>query len=811
MLKNYFRIAVRNLIKNKIFSFINIFGLAVGLSCCMLIAAFLFDELSFDKYPEHANQIYRIGLQIKQNGGVADYPQVDVAVGAGIKNTFPEVLASTRINNQGDAFVHYSDKQFKEQHIAFCDSNFLQLFSIPLIAGDDKTALIAPNSIVITKSFAKKYFGGEEALGKALTIGRTAFKVTGIIDKVPDNSHFHYDAFISMTSNNYAVNGHTWSNLGFYTYFLLNKDADAKKLEAKFPELITKYVAPEAGRDMGISLAEAQKTVNSWHFYLMPVTDIHLHSNTKYELDANGDIQYVYIFGALAVFILLLACVNFTNLSTASSAKRSREVGIRKVLGSVKDQLIFQFLTESVLLTCCAMLFALLFVYLLLPSFNHLSGKHISILFFLNYKALIAAVGLIFFVGILAGIYPAFFLSSFETISVLKGASSNTPAKRSGLRSGLVVFQFMISTALIIATIVVYQQLHFMQNKKLGYDKEQVLVLQDTYGLDSNQYAFKQKLLRDSRVVNATVSRDVPVGRGDGDMGGSQVYAKENKANENESEIHANFFRVDYDYISTLGMKIIAGRNFSKDFHSDSSATVVINEAAVRDLGWKDNNSALNKIIISSGQHEYNVIGVVQDFNYASAKQKIAPVMMMLGRNSGGIMVKVKTADIESFLADVKKDWNGYNARTPFAYYFLDDKFATLYAAEEKTGQIFTMFAVIAVLIASLGLFGLVAFTTEQRTKEIGIRKVLGASINQVLVLLSKEFLLLVCVAFIISIPVTWWAMYNWLNNFAYRINMSWWIFLAAGLLAVLIALMAISFLAIKAAVANPVKSLRTE
>jgi putative ABC transport system permease protein len=810
MLKNYFRIAVRNLIKNKIFSFINVFGLAVGLTCCMLIAAFLFDELSFDKYSAHANQIYRVGFKITQNGGVADYPNVDVAVGAGIKNTYPEVLASTRINSWKDIFIHYQEKQFKEEHIAFCDSNFLQLFSIPLIEGDDKTALVAPNSIVISKAFAKKYFGEETALGKALIIGRGAFKVTGVIDKVPDNSHFHYDAFVSMTSNNYAVQGHTWSNLGFYTYLLLNKDTDPKKLEAKFPELITKYVAPEDAHDMGISLVEAQKSVNNWHFYLMPVTDIHLHSNTKYELGANSDIQYVYIFGALAVFILLLACVNFTNLSTASSAKRSREVGIRKVLGSVKDQLIFQFLTESVLLTCCAMLFALLFVYLLLPSFDHLSGKHISILFFLNYKALIAAVALIFFVGILAGIYPAFFLSSFETISVLKGASSNTPAKRSGLRSGLVVFQFMISTALIIATIVVYQQLHFMQNKKLGYDKEQVLVLQDTYGLDSNQYAFKQKLLRDSRVVNATISRDVPVGRGEGNMDGSEVYAKENKANENASEIHANYFHVDLDYILTLGMKIIAGRNFSKDFHGDSSA-VVINEAAVRDLGWKDNNAALNKTIISSGQHEYNVIGVVQDFNYASAKQKIAPVMMMLGRNFGGIMVKVKTADIESFLADVKKEWNAYNSRTPFAYYFLDDKFASMYAAEEKTGQIFTMFAVIAVLIASLGLFGLVAFTTEQRTKEIGIRKVLGASINQVLVLLSKEFLLLVCVAFIISIPITWWAMHNWLNNFAYRIDISWWIFLIAGSLAVLIALMAISFLAIKAAVANPVKSLRTE
>jgi putative ABC transport system permease protein len=808
MLKNYFRIAVRNLFKNKVFSFINIFGLAVGLTCCMLIAAFLFEELSYDKSGEHANQIYRIGLQITQNGGQADYPNVDVAVGDGIKNTFPEVLASARINRRGDVFVHYEDKQFKEQHIALCDSNFLQMFSIPLVEGDDKTALVAPHSIVITKALAKKYFGDGPALGKMLTVDGAAFKVSGLIDKVPDNTHFHYDGFISMTSSSYAITGHTWSNIGFYTYLLLNKGEDAKKLEAKLPPLITKYVAPEAQHDMGISLAEAQKSVNSWHFYLMPVTDIHLHSNTKYELEANGDIQYVYIFSALAIFILLLACVNFTNLSTASSAKRSREVGIRKVLGSVKNQLIFQFLVESVLLTCCAMIFALLFAWLLLPYFNQVSGKHISILFFLNYKAIIGAVLLIIFVGLLAGIYPAFFLSSFNTISVLKGASSNTPAKRSGLRSGLVVFQFMVSTALIIATFVVYQQLHFMQNKKLGFNKEQVLVIQDTYGLDSNQNAFKQKLLSDSRVVNATISRDAPVGNLN--MDGTQVYAKENKANENESEIHTNIFHVDYDYISTLGMKIISGRYFSKDFGGDSSA-VVINEAAVRDLGWKNNETALNKIIVRSGQQEYHVVGVVQDFNYASAKQKIAPVLMMLGRNNGSIMVKIKTTEAAGFIADVKKEWNAFNARTPFAYYFLDDRFASLYAAEEKTGKIFTMFAVIAVLIASLGLFGLVAFTTEQRTKEIGIRKVLGASVNQVLVLLSKEFLFLICIAFIISIPITWWAMHSWLSNFAYRINMSWWIFLLSGIIAVAIALITVSFQAIKAALANPVKSLRTE
>jgi putative ABC transport system permease protein len=810
MFRNYIRIAIRNLVKHKTFSAINVFGLAIGLAGCILIAAFVSNELSYDTYAKHAAQIYRIELQLTQNGGEMDITNVDVAVGAGIKNTFPEVLASSRIFGQKEMFVKNGDKLFKESHFTFCDSNFLQMFSIPLVEGDNKKALVSPGSIVITRDLEHKYFNDKPALGKSLLIGREPYKITGIIEKIPNNSHFHFDAFISMATINYAMRGNTWSNLGFYTYLLLDKKADPKKLEAKFPELIQKYVAPEAVHDMGISLAEAQKVVNTWRFFLMPLTDIHLHSNTKYELEPNGDIQYVYIFGSLAIFTILLACINFTNLSTAASAKRSREVGIRKVLGTVKAQLITQFLIESVLLSCCALLIAFLLVYLVLPSFNHLSGKQIGISFFLHFKIVVAIIVLMILVGITAGIYPAFFLSSFQTIRVLKGAVLQAPAKGGGLRRGLVVFQFLISTSLIISTLVVYRQLRFMQNKKLGYAKEQVLVIPDTFGLDSNQYAFKQKLLSDSRVVNATISRDVPVGRSDENIDGSEVYASENRAHETESEIHANFFHVDYDYLSTLGMKIVKGRFFSKDYGSDSSG-VVINEAAVRDLGWKDNQTAIDKTIISSGQHSYHVIGVVQDFNYASVKQRIVPVMMMLYHNNGTLMVKIRTTDVSGFLSDVKKEWNAYNARTPFSYYFLDDKFASVYAAEEKTGQIFTSFAVVAVLIASLGLLGLVAFTTEQRNKEIGIRKVLGASVNQVLILLSKEFLFLVSIAFFISIPLTWWMMHNWLNNFAYRIQISWWIFATGGIIAVMITLITISFQSIRAAVANPVDSLRSE
>jgi putative ABC transport system permease protein len=412
MIKSYLKIAFRSLAKNKTFSFINIFGLAIGITSCMLIAVFVFTELNYDKYPKDAANIYRVGLNATGNADIVSYPLVDIAVGPGIKKTYPEVLDYTRILNKGESFVRYGDKQFKEAGLSFADANFLRLFSIPIIEGDAKQALEQPNSIVVSRAFAKKYFGAEPALGKLLTIGSDIYKVSGVIEKVPDNSHFHFDAFMSMATIHPEAQQQTWSNIGYYTYLLLDKTADPKKLETKFPDLVAKYVVPEIQHDMGVSLAEAQKSVNTFRFFLQPLTSIHLYSNTKYELEANGDIHYVYIFSALALFILLLACVNFTNLSTASSSKRAREVGIRKVMGSIKGQLVSQFLTESVLLTMLALVFACLLVFFLLPYFNQLSGKHISFGFFLSYQSITILIALSLLVGAVAGIYPAFFLSS---------------------------------------------------------------------------------------------------------------------------------------------------------------------------------------------------------------------------------------------------------------------------------------------------------------------------------------------------------------------------------------------------------------
>ena len=804
MLKNYFKVALRNIRKNKVFSFINIFGLAIGLCSFMFIAVFVYSELNYDTFPKESENIYRVQLNATGNGEVAVYPQVDVAVGIGMKDAFPEIKASTRLVPFTE-YLKYEDKQFKEEHIAFADSNFLQLFSIKLLEGNQATALEQPNSIVISKDFQKKYFGNNiSPYGKYLMVGTYGklCKITGVYDKVPDNAHFHFDAFISMNGEPFA-NRKTWTNVGFYTYLLLNKNSDPKKLEAKFPQLVEKYVVPETQRDMGVSLTEARKSINDFVFTLEPLNRIHLYSHTKYELEANGDIQYVYIFSALALFILLLAGINFTNLSTVKAVKRSREVGIRKVLGSLKRQLVTQFLSESVIITIFALLCAFGFALLLLPSFNQVANKHFTYQNFINFPFIAAMLVLCFLTGILAGIYPAFFLSSFNTIKVLKGNSGQS-AKKSFLRSGLVVFQFFISISLIIATVIVYQQLHFMQNKKLGFEQDQVVYLPDADLLGDNQDAFKQQISLDSRVVSSTISWGVP---GNPQMNGTEIFPKNDSGNG--KTIHTNIYNIDHDYLKTLGIQIASGRNFSKDFPTDSGG-VLINEAMVRQLGWSGTNP-IGKSIVRSGQKEYKIVGVVKDFNYASARQEIAPLMMMLGNNSGGIILKIKTNDVQDLLAELKKQWDAFHPAGPFNYSFLNDDFAKLYEGEQRTQSIFSAFALLAIIIASLGLFGLSAFIIEQRTKEIGIRKVLGASVESVLILVSKEFLRLVSIAFLVSIPFTYWAMHTWLQDFAYRINISLWVFIVAGFLSILIAVLTISFQTIKTALMNPVKSMRSE
>ncbi|MGM9507064.1 ABC transporter permease [Larkinella sp. GY13] len=808
MLQNYFKIAWRNLVKNKVFSLINIVGLSVGLTCCILITAFVVDELSYDRYPAQADQIYRVGLHLTVNDAITDFPNVDVAVGQGIKNAFPEVEATTRLLRWNQVFIRYQEKQIKEKSIAVVDSNFLTIFSLPFLEGDSKTALKEPNSVVVTKEFATRFFGNESALGKLLTFGSNGDvrKITGVIREIPKNSHFHFSLFFSTADVKYAQN-QTWSNVGCYTYLVLKKGTDPQKLEAKFPQLVSEHVVPEIQHDMGVSRAEAQKSVNTFRFFLQPLTDIHLHSATKYELEPNGNISYVYIFSVLAVFILLLAIVNFTNLSTAGAAKRSKEIGIRKVMGSIKVQLMGQFLLESVIITFLALLLSVGLVTVLLPFFNDLAGKQIEASTVFNPKSIAGFVVFGVFVGILAGIYPAFFLAFSKITAVLKGGSVLQSAGRGGLRSGLVVFQFAISGALIIATLVSYQQLKFMQTKTQGFDKEQVLVIHDTYMLGTNETAFKDQLRQDSRVVQASLSRSIPLSTETQES--TQIFGKDPVKKANTNDIQATVFRIDDAYLPTLGIALRSGRNFSKAFSTDSSA-VIINEATVRDLGWGRSNP-IGKTIVRSGRREFTVIGVVKDFHYASARQKIAPLMMILGGNSGAIQVKVKADDASGVVESFKQKWAALSPPAPFTYTFLDDRFAALYEAEQKTGRLFSVFAGISIVIACLGLFGLATFTAEQRTKEIGVRKVMGATSSSIVVLLSKDFLKLVFISVLIAFPIAGWTMNYWLQDFAYRIEIAWCIYVLAAFLAVGIALLTVSFQSIRASLMNPVKSLKSE
>ena len=802
MLKNYLKTAWRNLIKNKTFSLINIAGLSIGMAVSFVILMYVQDELSYDKFNKNADKIARIIFQADINGGKINESVVMPPVAQTMKKDFPEVEDATRLRRYGTPKITYKDKTFKDDQFAFVDPNFLNIFTLPMIEGDAKTALVQPHTIVITRTTAKKFFGNENALGKILSFNDNTetYTVTGVIENIPSNSHFHFEIFGSMTGLQ-AATSDTWLGSNYYTYLLLKPGTDYKKMEAKFPAMIAKYMGPQIQQEMGLSLEQFRTKGNSLGFKLQPLTSIHLHSNTNNEIEPGGNASYVYIFGVIAIFMLLIACVNFINLSTAGATKRAKEVGVRKVAGSGRFQLIKQFLFESVLITLFALIIAFVLINFVLPVFSNISGKQLNF----GVKPVISFIVLSLLVGVTAGIYPAFYLSSFKPIAVLKGKL--TANKSFGLRSTLVVFQFFISVALIIGTIVVYQQMKYIENKNLGYNKEQVLTIPDSYVLGKNEQVYKQEMLKDPRIVNATLSFYKPAGPSN--YNNALAYPQGDESHL----LNAVEYHVDEQYIPTMGMQMASGRNFSKDFTTDSFA-LIINESAARALGWKD-MSAIGKIIIRQNSDRgkdvpFHVIGVVKDFNFKSLHETISPLLMNL-QPEGGLIFKIKTTDVPGLLATMKKKWDTYNTGEPFTYSFMDDLFNKTYAAEQKTGTILNIFSVLIIFVACLGLFGLVTYTAEQRTKEIGIRKVLGASVSQVTKMLSKEFLKLVLLASLIAFPVAWWAMNKWLQSFAYRINISWWVFIVAGFTALLIALVTVSFQAIKAAIANPVKSLRTE
>ncbi len=820
MIRNYLKIAWRNLVLHKAFTAINSIGLAVGLATCLLIVLFVRHELSYDRYHANVDRLFRMTIHGQVGGKEINTAEVSVPAGPALVHDYSGVEAITRLRQEGTFIVKHNHESFKEEHVVFADSNVFEIFSIPLLKGSSKTVLTEPNTVVITETIARKYFGEQDPIGQTLTIGgQKLFRVTGVCQDVPSNTHFHYDIFGSMRSTQLRT---TWLSSGCYTYVVLRPGYSIDDLRGKMPELVKKYIGSEIQELFGVSLAEFTRKGDAFGFQLQPVTSIHLHSNLESEIEHNSDIKYVYIFSIIAVFILLVACINFMNLSTAGSAGRAKEVGIRKVLGSVKQQLVWQFLSESVLLTFIALLVALGIVAAALPSFNQLAGKQFEFSALISGWMLPGIVLTCLLIGLLAGSYPAFFLSAFKPVSVLKG--SVRAGFRSGwLRNTLVTTQFVVSIGMIIGTLVVYQQLNFIQNKKVGFDKNQVLILHDTYSLGPKANAFRAELTKLSQVLDATQAGYLPAGASNT---GNDGFQPENGSSPSTIYREKTYY-IDEHYLPTLGIGLAQGRNFSKAFPSDSSA-VLINEAAAKRFGWQNRNGAtvagmsdhggspIGKRLSSVGngspesRHVYTVIGVVKDFHFASMHQRIEPLVMVYGADNYQMALRIQTADIAGLLKTLEQKWKA-QTDSPFAYSFLNERFNTVYQSEQRVGHLFGIFAGLTVIISCLGLFGLAMFTAQQRTKEIGVRKVLGASVVSVVALLSKDFLKLVVVAIVIASPIAWYAMNRWLQDFAYKIDLSWWVFALAGFLAIGIALLTVSFQSIKAALMNPVKSLRSE
>ena len=808
MIKNYIKTALRSLTKNKGFTAINVLGLALGIASCLLIVFYVYDELSYDRYNTNADRIYRFNEAIKFGGVANDYAVVPAPLASAVKADFPEVEQVTRFRDRGGNQVKKGNQNILENGMVYADASVFSVFTLPMVYGSPADALKDPHSVVITERAAEKYFNSTNVVGKTLTFNDTAlYKITGVIKNIPTQSHFNYDFLISMSTLPESRND-AWFSANFNSYVLLKKGVDHHQFEARLPGFLKQHSAPQLQSILHLTFDKFEKSGDYIRLSLIPLTDIHLRSNAVGELGMNGNIEYVYTFSAIAIFILLIACVNFMNLSTARSASRAREVGVRKVLGSPRKYLIFQFLAESILVTLAGAIIAVIAAWLLLPLFNQMSGKELVITPQIIGWLLPVMFLLIVVIGGLAGSYPAFFLSGFQPINVLKGKLASG-FKGGMLRSFLVVFQFSISVFLIIGTLVIYNQLKYIQSKDLGYNRDHVLVVNNVFTLGDKANAFKQEIKQLSGVQNATLTGALPTDN----YGNSSSFFKDPVIDQKRS-VMAQYWTVDEDYIPTLKMKLIAGRNFSKDMGTDSTA-IIINEAAAKQLAFAN---PINQLLYAPQDNlvtklkAYHIIGVIKDFNFRSLRENVTPLLLLLDQNTGALSVRISSANIPSLLDQVKNKWAAFAPKQEFNYSFMEADFDALYRSEQRIGTIFITFTTLAIIIACLGLFGLAAYAAEQRTKEIGIRKVLGASMSTIVAMLSKDFIKLVLIAIVIAVPLAWWSMNKWfLQDFAYRQDIQWWVMASAGTTAILIAFITISFQSIRAALTNPVKSLRSE
>jgi putative ABC transport system permease protein len=792
MIKNYFKIAFRNLWRHRVFSFINIMGLTVGMTACLLIFLYVRFELSYDKFHPKADRIYRMVTDLRTPSETV-YPSGPAwAVGPHLQFDLPEVEAFTRVNYD-NLLVRKGDIKFNEDGAIWADPAFFTIFNFPLLKGDARFALTQPFSIVLSETAAKKYFGKEDPMGKTLLItgeGKPAI-VTGVMKDMPENTLVKSDVVLSLVTitQQYAKGiDNEWGNYGPYTFILLKPGSNAVALQKKFPAFLDKWNG-----------AEMKKMQMFPTLLLEPLKDVYLRSTRD---GSKGNMMNVYVFSIIALFILVIACINFINLTTARASERAKEVGIRKVAGAVRGQLARQFIGESAIICLIAFLLTLGLSSLLLSSFNQLAGKIISTGIFSNIGLLFLLLGIALVIGLLAGIYPAFILSSFKPIMVLKGRFA-TGAKGSILRKSLVITQFAISTALIIGTIIVYTQMQYMRSRDLGFKKDQVLVV-DTNG-DDKRETFQKLVANLPKVKATTLSGSVPGG------GHQGAYSEVENAKGDLQIANLDLYYVDFDYIPFYDIKMAAGRPFDRAYKTDSNNAMILNEAAVKLLGYHSPQDAVGKRFKQWG-HEGQIIGVIKDFHYHSLQSPIKPLTMRMDWGRFGLLsVKLDPTNTPSTIAAIEKEFKTAIPNRPFSYYFMDEFFDRQYRSEERFGRLFLNFAALAIFISCLGLLGLASYSTMQRTREIGIRKVMGASVSNIINLLSKEFLNLVIISFFIAAPVAWYFMNKWLLDFAYRTKISWWVFAGAGILAVLIAVITISVQAFKAAVANPVKSLRTE
>lgn len=800
MFRNYFKVALRNILKHKFFAAINIVGLVIGMTCCLLIFIYVQDEVSFDKFHTKAPEIYRIGLHGRIAGQEIYTATTCLPVGPTMQREIPGIEAMVRLIQQGDVTFKVDDVVFSQEEVFFADSNFFEFFTFPLLKGDPATVLKEPNTLVITESTAKKYFGAEDPIGKMILIGndKRAYKVTGVAQDVPSNSHIQFEAMLSfITVEKDYYQG--WTGNSHQTYVVKNPNTAVADVNAKLEDVVERYVGKELEEGLGINFDEFRKNGGIYSYYIYPLTDTHLYSNLSDDIHAGSDIRYVYIFSGVGLFILLIACINFMNLSTARSAGRAKEVGLRKTLGSQRNQMIFQFLAESFIYSVTAILFAIVLSYIVLPQFNLLAGKNLTLAALAQPSFVVAAVILLIIVGFLAGSYPAFYLTSFSAVEVLKG-KIRSGMKSKGVRSTLVVVQFALSTFLIIATVVVFKQLTFMQDKNLGLDQHNIINVTNARVLAANREAFKNKVATISGVSKVSYTNNSFPG-----VNNTTVFRVKGR----DIDYLSGKYYADWDHIDVMKFTMKEGRFFSRDFASDSSAAI-INEAAVKEFALENPLESALLDFNAETPETLQIIGVVENFNFESLKTNVRPMVIRLSDISRNLLVRYE-GDPRPTLSAIESIWKELAPGEPFEYTFVDEDFGSLFRAEMQLRDLFITFSVIAIFIACLGLFALAAFTTEQRTKEIGIRKAMGASVVGLTVLLSKEFTKLVLIAIVPAVIVGWYVADLWLNEFAYRVEISPLVYVGCALTAIVIAWLTVSYQSIRAAGSNPVHSLRYE